>query len=266
MNLEVTFKGPFVFRFRMEAKRRRVSIYAPRRADHYAHAITDRELRMIAGCHEPAATVAAANYELSVGYESGGGRPAVCYRSSELLNVKAGDVADPDGPPEGSYLMKIEAPQPDGMLGLQADPTTFEGLVHRPALPKPGRYARGLRFYYENFDLKAGFQLTGAAGGVVIDTRQYPAPPAPQNHVPVLIRYADRSPQVGGGDENAAACFLEMGKLFPPLERWRMRDGAAGSGAAMPFDFVSDCGAPVLVIADPGAVGWSGLGDGAAAG
>lgn len=261
MNLELTFKGPFVFRFRMEARRRWVSIFAPRRPDHYAHAITDQKLRLLAGAPDTGVIVASANFQLHIGYESGGGRPAIGYRPAEIVNVKPADLKHPDGPAPGSYLMKIDAPQPDAVLPLQPDPAAFEAAGRSPEPPPAGHYARGLRFYYENVDLRAGLQITGAGGEVLVDTRNDPPPPAPQSHIPVLIRYADRCPKVGGPDEDAADCFHQMGRLFPPLQRWQMKSGAGEAGQAGVFDFISDCGAPVIAIADAGTIGWNGLGN-----
>jgi hypothetical protein len=156
-------------------------------------------------------------------------------------------------PPEAKdcyWIFKLSLP--DRIFGLNAEYVKITGSgIKLPA----DKYARGLRFCYDECDSKPKIRCVSSSKDIEIEPRYFQQSKDPQYRIE--IRYHDINPIEPRPHADADLCSASMRKLFPPLDKWTVDFDPSGRKARPSIEHVGgghgvDCGANALVFGDGG--------------
>jgi hypothetical protein len=251
--LEITFHGPFVFRFGIN----NAWAYAPECKQHYLNILTDTEDVILP--HEKKPKKPKKRIRT---FELTGPKPPVSpgkttkqLGDNEIITYpwysgkkgKGKKTGWPDTEKDWHYVLKF--PAPDYIYGLVPEYVKIDGY---PTKSEDNLYARALRFRYkdsdnpqfkeidsENFHAK---HLGSAELSYSIEIRY--------NHYHSVVRKKDEY------HADARSCFKSMRKKLPPCDKWKafFEEDPANYGVLMSLGGGTsgphDCGAPVMALQD----------------
>ncbi len=228
MTLTVTFDGAFAFWFYDQY----VNVYAPVCDGHSGYVESDFDLTAM-----PPGT-----YELTIaGRGKSKGKRTHCHNPSDILTVDSKMSSGMIGP----AYWQLTLPKPGEVAGLHKDPAKILDGNGNLVKEAPIAPVTAMRFYYPDFDPKAGVKLSGAVDLPISDT----TPPECQKEFPITFHY--QGPPPDGTDNDAMNCFVRMARLFPPYDGWTM--GKPSEGKSMLLRTTThDCKTALLALA-PGA-------------
>jgi hypothetical protein len=249
--LEITFHGPFVFRFGIDY----AWAYAPKCDEHYLNILTDTEDVTLPKDKEI--------NELIRTFEMTGPTPGKTVSASTCSVIhQKWDTSWPDTEKHWNYVLRF--PTPDYIYGLLPEYVWIYGYLNSGA-PDPGKqeqthYARALRFRYNDSPTSPQFHE--------IDSKYFNA-----KHLggidpgySIEIRYTHYHSVARKKAEyfaDAQSCFESMREKLSPCHKWKAFFGEDPDTAGVcvqsfvaPFSGGSngphDCGAAVIAMEDDG--------------
>jgi hypothetical protein len=259
--LEITFHGPFVFRFGREY----AWAYAPRCDEHYLNILTDMEdvtLPRSKKTNKPIRTFELAGpikstVPTSKTTEQLGENAIITY--PWYSGEKGKEKGWPDTQEDWEYVLKF--PAPDYIYGLVPEYVWIYGYP-TPCTANDGKYyARALRFRYEE---------SACPKFNVLDGKNFHA-----NHLggtnpsySIEIRYTHYHSVARKKEEyfaDAQSCFESMRENLPPCDQWKVFFGEdpaksgvqpANNAGLFNIEFAGgpngphDCGAAVMALED----------------
>jgi hypothetical protein len=249
-HLEITFHGPFVFRFGKDY----AWAYAPKCDEHYLNILTDKEDVILPV--DPETNERIRTFELT------GPKPGVTVaKNPKSIIIYKWDKAWPNTERHWNYVLKF--PAPDYIYGLVPEYVWIYGYPNSGNAPDPNNpeqthYARALRFRYNDSPTPPQFyelatnQITANHMG------------SGNTHYSIEISYNHYHSVVRKKEEyyaDAQSCFESMREKLSPCDEWKAFYGEDPANKHYQSRWRSlaggpngphDCGAAVMAMHDDG--------------